>query len=105
LRSRPRFASLWDVARLRQGRGRKEADAAKIGKGFFDSRSLQPREITQNRQSVLWKSLEKTGGNLEKLGEKAWTRLYFAIFAPPGNAAAPIANWRDTLPIYIFILV
>jgi hypothetical protein len=41
----------------------------KFGKGFFGSRPLQPPEITQNRQSFLWKSLEKTGGNLEKLGE------------------------------------
>src|ERR1700677_2505401 len=31
---------------------------------------LQPVEIPQNRQSILWKSLEKTSGNLEKLGEK-----------------------------------
>src|SRR5277367_1228796 len=54
----------------------------KFGKGFFGSRPLQPPEIAQNRQSFLWKSLEKTGGNLEKLGEKACARLYFTIFAP-----------------------
>src|ERR1700691_3118251 len=32
---------------------------------------LQPVEIPQNRQSFLWKSLQKTSGDLEKLGEKA----------------------------------
>jgi hypothetical protein len=31
---------------------------------------LQPLEISQNRQSFLWKSLEETSGNSEKLGKK-----------------------------------
>jgi hypothetical protein len=34
--------------------------------------ALQSFEIPQNRQNFLWKSLEKKGGDLEKLGEKAW---------------------------------
>src|SRR5277367_6264086 len=69
----------------------------KFGKGSFGSRPLQPPEITQNRQSFLWKSLEYNRVNLEKLGEKAWARLYFTIFSPSPNAAAPVANSRDTL--------
>jgi hypothetical protein len=32
--------------------------------------ALQPLEIPQNRQRIVWKSLDKTSGNLEKLGEK-----------------------------------
>ena len=35
--------------------------------------------------------------NLERLGEKAWARLYFAIFSLSRNAAAPIANRRNPL--------
>src|ERR1700691_1977407 len=78
----------------------------KFGKGSFGLRPLQPPEITQNRQSFLWKSLEENRRDLEKLGEKAWARLYFDIFAPLGNVAAPIANWRTIrLVIYIFQLV
>jgi hypothetical protein len=33
--------------------------------------SLQPIEIPQNRQSFVWKSLEKNNRDLEKLGENA----------------------------------
>jgi len=54
----------------------------KFGKDSFGLRPLQPPEITQNRQSFLWKSSEQNRRGLEKLGEKAWTRLYFDIFAP-----------------------
>ena len=54
----------------------------KFGKDSFGLRPLQPPEIAQNRQSFLWKSLEENRRDLEKLGEKAWTRLYFDIFAP-----------------------
>ena len=43
-----------------------------LERGFFGLRRLQPLEIPQNGQRILWKSLEKTGGILEKLGEKAW---------------------------------
>ena len=58
----------------------------KFGKDSFGLRPLQPPEITQNRQSFLWKSLEENRRGLEKLLEKAWPRLYFDIFAP--------ADWR-----------
>jgi hypothetical protein len=40
--------------------------------GFSGLRRLQPLEIPQNGQRIVWKGLEKTGGILEKLGEKAW---------------------------------
>ena len=53
----------------------------KFGKDSFGLRPLQPPEIAQNRQSFLWKSLEVNRRDLEKLGEKAWARLYFDIFA------------------------
>jgi hypothetical protein len=66
----------------------------KFGKGFFGSRPLQPTEITQNRQGFLWKSSEKTGENLEKLGGKAWMRLYSAIFALLPQCRRAIVNWR-----------
>src|SRR5271163_3368213 len=33
-----------------------------------------------NLQSFLWKSLHKTGGDLEKLGEKAWSPPLFRHF-------------------------
>jgi hypothetical protein len=59
----------------------------KFGKDSFDLRPLQPPEITQNRQSFLWKSLEENRRGLEKLGEKAWARLYFDIFAPAARRA------------------
>jgi hypothetical protein len=61
----------------------------KFGKDSFDLRPLQPPEITQNRQSFLWKSLEQNIVNLEKLGEKAWARLYFTIFSPSPNPRRP----------------
>src|SRR3984957_16129042 len=54
----------------------------KFGKDPFGLRPLQPPEIAQNRQSFLWKSLEENRRGLEKLGEKACVRLYFAVFAP-----------------------
>src|SRR5271163_815949 len=52
-----------DVSAMEKGK--------KFGEGLF-LEALQPFEIPQNRQSFLWKSLEKKGGDLEKLGEKAW---------------------------------
>jgi hypothetical protein len=70
----------------------------KFRKGSFGLRPLQPPEITQNRQSFLWKSLEENRRDLEKLGEKAWARLYFDIFAPLGNARGAHRELaRDTL--------
>jgi hypothetical protein len=56
----------------------------KFGKDSFGLRPLQPPEITTKPPKL---SLEKLGENrrgLEKLGEKAWARLYFDIFAPRG---------------------
>jgi hypothetical protein len=50
-------------------------------------------EIPQNRQSFLWKSLQKTSGDLEKLGEKDLeARLYSAVFAPSRDAAASVSR-------------
>jgi len=37
----------------------------------FSFGGLQPVEIPQNRHSFLWKSLQKTSGDLEKLAERA----------------------------------
>jgi hypothetical protein len=56
------------------GRGRKTADrGAKIlERVFLKFGLLQVLEIAQNRQSFLWKSLDKTGRYLEMFGEKAW---------------------------------
>jgi hypothetical protein len=41
-----------------------------VWNGSFGLEVLQPLETPQNRQRILWKSLEKTSVNLEKLGEK-----------------------------------
>jgi hypothetical protein len=60
--------------------GGREPGAAKIWRdikgGFL---GLQPLEIPQNRQSFLWKSLERNTLDLEKLGETQADRHYFAI--------------------------
>ena len=61
---------------------RRPMSRKKFGKDSFGLRPLQPPEITQNHQSFLGKAWRKNRRDLEKLGEKAWTRLYFAIFAP-----------------------
>src|SRR5271156_3577154 len=45
----------------------------------FGLKPLQPIEIPQNRQSFVWKSLEKNDRDLEKLGENAWR----CAFVPP----------------------
>jgi hypothetical protein len=76
---------------------RRPMSQKKFGKDSFGLRPLQPPEIAQNRQSFLWKSLEENRRDLEKLGEKAWTRLYFDIFAPRGVA-------HDTL-VYLHIAI
>ena len=105
LRSRSGFANLWNVARLRQEHGRKKADAAeKIWKGRFGLRPLQPPEITQNRQSFLWKSLEENRRGLEKLEKKLGHGFISTSLPPSRNAAAPIANWRAIRSV-IYILI
>jgi hypothetical protein len=53
---------------------------------------LQPVEIPQNRQSFLWKSLQKTSGDLEKLGERLEARLYSDVIAPSRDAAASVSR-------------
>jgi hypothetical protein len=77
----------------------------KFGKDTFGLRPLQPPEITQNHQSFLWKSLEENRRVLEKLGEKAWARLYFDIFAPLGNAAAPHCELAQDTVAYLHITI
>ena len=81
---RPRTAR---AAGIRLGGGRNEAGRGrgrqKIWKTLNSGlEALQPLGIPQNRQSFLWKSLEKTDGNLEKLGEKAWRPPLFRRFRP-----------------------
>ena len=86
---RPRTAR---GGRIRLGGGRNEAGRRRgrqkpwktLNSGL---EALQPLEIPQNRQSFLWKSLEKTDGDLEKLGEKAWTPPLFYRFRPSGGVA------------------
>jgi hypothetical protein len=86
--------------------GRRPMRQKKFGKGSFGLRPLQPPEITQNRQSFLWKSLEENRRGLEKLGEKAGRAFISPSLFPPGNAAAPIANWcAIRLSIHILRLV
>ena len=75
----------------------KEADAAKrFGKGFFGLRPLQPLEIPQNRQRFLWKCLEKTSGDLEKLEKRLGGSPLFRRLCPSRNAATPVSKWRTT---------
>ena len=95
LRSRTRFTyGTWrDYAK--NAVERRPMSQKKFGKDSFGLRPLQPPEIAQNRQSFLWKSLEENRRGLEKLGEKAWARLYFDIFAP--------ADWR-AIRLHINIL-
>ena len=54
---------------------------------FFGLRPLQPLEIQQNRQRFLWKCLEKTSGDLEKLGKKAWRVAFVPPPLPPPATA------------------
>ena len=70
----------------------------KIWKGAFSVlRPLQPLEIPQNRQSFLWKCLEKTSARFGKAWKKGLEgRLCSAAFAPSRNAAAPVSKWRTT---------
>src|SRR5271163_2195580 len=42
--------------------------------GSLGLEALQPLEIPQNGQSFLWKCLEKTSLDLEKLAKKPWRR-------------------------------
>jgi hypothetical protein len=59
-------AAVAGIGPARGGSGKKFGETSFMGFG-----GLQPVEIPQNRQSFLWKSLQKTSGDLEKLGEKA----------------------------------
>jgi len=59
--------------------------AKSLERGFFGLASAQLFEIPQNHQRILWKSLEKTSGDLEKLGKKACS-----IAARTSGAASPI---------------
>ena len=66
---------------------------------FFGLRPLQPLEIQRNRQRFLWKCLEKTSGDLEKLGKKVLEgRLCSAAFAPlPQRRGAGLEVAHDDL--------
>jgi hypothetical protein len=76
---------------------KKRAIARKdLEKRFFGLRPSQPLEIPQNRQSFLWKCLEKTSGDLEKLGKKLGGSPLFRHLCPSRNAAAPVSKWRTT---------
>jgi hypothetical protein len=44
--------------------------AKKFGEEPLDLEALQPIEIPQNRQSFLWKGLEKNKRDLERLAQK-----------------------------------
>jgi hypothetical protein len=69
-----------------------------LERSFFGLRLSQPLEIPQDRQSFLWKCLEKTSADLEKLGRKGLEgRLCSAASAASRNAAAPVSKWR-TMP-------
>src|SRR5271163_4032253 len=39
---------------------------------LLDLEALQPLEIPQNRQRIVWKSLERNSSDLEMFGKKAW---------------------------------
>ena len=55
---------------LGRGSSRRVQKDKSLEKAESDLRQLQAAEITQNRQRNLWKSLEKKGQDLQKLGEK-----------------------------------
>jgi len=60
------------VSRLDQGIGKLFSmlpERTKFGTEQFGLDLLQPVEISQNRQSFLWKCLDKTSGNLEMLAK------------------------------------
>ena len=52
--------------------------------------ALQPLEIPQNHQSFLWKCLEKTSGNLEKLGTRLGGPPLFRHYGPLAQPTAPV---------------
>jgi hypothetical protein len=58
----------------------------------FSFGGLQPVEIPQNRQSFLWKSLQKTSGDLEKLGERFGGAPLFRRLCSSRDAAAAISR-------------
>jgi hypothetical protein len=71
---------------------------------------LQPFEIAQNRQRILWKSLEKTGGYLEMFGKKlggfqaqrrAAARSFAMLGAQRGSSRHSLAS-REFLSLFAF---
>jgi hypothetical protein len=57
-----------------QAKVRGPPEPQKVWKAGFCGLDLpQPLGISQNGQRNLWKSLDKTGSNLEMFGEKAWS--------------------------------
>jgi hypothetical protein len=70
-----------------------------LERGFSGLHLLQAFEIAQNRQRILWKSLEKTGGYLEMFGKKlggfqAQRRAAARSFAMLGaQRGSPAIRW------------
>src|SRR5271154_6229799 len=56
---------------------RRPAGRRKLEMDLSDLEPLQPLEIPQNRQSFLWKCLEKNSRVLEKLAIKFWRSPLF----------------------------
>jgi hypothetical protein len=78
-----RRGGVWNTA---EGRREPQKVWRNIKGGFL---GLQPLEIPQNRQSFLWKSLERNTLDLEKLGKTQADRHYFAISTMSAGEALP----------------
>ena len=75
---------------------RAQLEVKKFGNGLFRFAALlQPLEIPQNRQRILWKSLDETGGNLEmfektlEVGRRASSGARFAVHEAQRGLAKP----------------
>ena len=76
--------------------GEKGADAAKnLEMDSLGLEALQPLEIAQNRQSFLWKCLERNMRDLEKLGKKLGRRLDSAAFSLRRRGPAGLPRSRQ----------
>ena len=77
-----RFGEVW--SRVVQNAAERRLPATKyLETNTLHLEALQRLEIPQNRQSFLWKCLERTSGNLEKLGNKLGGSPLFRHDAPP----------------------
>src|SRR5271163_2771728 len=87
-----RPGGVWNTAEGRRER-QKNLEKHHLGSG-----GLQPLDIPQNRQSFVWKSLDKNSPDLEKLGQMRGGRLDSAALAPFRELVLRAGNGADRHP-------